>query len=143
MADRPLAALRPFVGTWAMETTTGPVGRTVWEWMPGEQFLIQRWQVDGEGPPDGLAIIGLSPGEPGYIQHYFDSRGMVRLYSMRFDLGMWTLTRTRPDFSPLHFSQRYAGSFSSDGDTIEGRWQTSDDGQSWRLDFTLTYRRSG
>ena len=35
--------------------------------------------------------------------------GVTRLYSMTFEDGTWTLLRDKPDFSPLHFSQRYVG----------------------------------
>jgi len=38
-----------------------------------------------------------------------DSRWVTRLYSMTFEDGTWTLLRDKPDFSPLHFSQRYVG----------------------------------
>jgi hypothetical protein len=33
------------------------------------------------------------------------------------------------------------GQLSPDGDTIDGRWEISDDGSTWRVDFTLTFRR--
>jgi hypothetical protein len=46
--------------------------------MPGEQFLIQRWEVDHPDAPDGLAVIGAA--DDGYVQHYFDSRGVARVY---------------------------------------------------------------
>jgi hypothetical protein len=29
-----------------------------------------------------------------------------------------------------------------DGDVIEGRWDASDDGVAWRLDFDLRYARA-
>lgn len=55
---------------------------------------------------------------------------------------MWTQLRTEPDFSPLDFAQRFEGRFSPDGDRIDARWETSPDGgQTWRLDFELTYTR--
>jgi hypothetical protein len=44
-------------------------------------------------------------------------------------------------FSPLDFHQRWLGTFSADGDTIEGRWETSPDGRDWELDFELIYHR--
>jgi hypothetical protein len=34
-----------------------------------------------------------------------------------------------------------SGSFSEDGDVIRSRWEKSNDGVSWELDFDLTYRR--
>jgi hypothetical protein len=76
-----------------------------------------------------------------YLQHYFDSRGVARLYAMTFDGRTWTLERTKPDFSPLGSCQRYTGSISDDGAAIDGEWQSSDDGQQWTRDFRLTYIR--
>jgi hypothetical protein len=80
--------------------------------------------------PDGLAVIGPDAGED-YTQHYFDSRGIARLYAMTFDGRDWTLERHTPDFSPLPFHQRWVGTFSADGETIEGRWETSPNGRDW------------
>jgi hypothetical protein len=92
--------------------------------------------------PDGLAIIGVDA-QGSYLQHYYDSRGVTRLYSMTFEDGTWTLLRDKPDFSPLHFSQRYVGQLSADGNTIDGRWESADHGTDWRLDFTLVLHRLG
>lgn len=48
---------------------------------------------------------------------------------------------TKADFSPLDFSQRFTGTFSDDGRTIQGRWETCHDGSTWEHDFDLVYRR--
>lgn len=140
--------LAPFVGEWSMaavfpsmpEGVTLPSGHTVFEWMAGEQFLVQRWEVPHPDAPDGLALIGPAP-DGDYLQHYFDSRGVARLYQMTFDDGVWSMVRTAADFSPLDFCQRFTGTFSDDGKTIEGRWESSPDGTEWSLDFDLTYTR--
>jgi hypothetical protein len=74
-------------------------------------------------------------GRPGgYLQHYFDSRGVVRLYEMSFDGRTWNLTRRAADSSPLDFAQQITGSLSNDGNTIDGRWETSADGEEWKVD---------
>jgi hypothetical protein len=39
------------------------------------------------------------------------------------------------------FHQRWLWTFSADGDTIQGRWETSPDGRNWELDFELAYHR--
>jgi hypothetical protein len=91
--------------------------------------------------PDGIAIIGADPESEGnYLQHYFDSRGVARLYKMSFEDRVWKLWRDEPDFSPLDFSQRFTGTFSDDGKRIAGRWEISHDGRTWEHDFDLTYR---
>ena len=44
-----------------------------------------------------------------------DSRDVVRTYAMTLDAHNWTLLRDRADFTPLHSSQRFTGSFFADG----------------------------
>ena len=75
--------------------------------------------------------------------HYFDSRGIARVYAMSLEDGVWTLWREAPDFSSLDFAQRFTGTFSDDGTTIVGRWETAHDGATWEHDFDLTYVRVG
>jgi hypothetical protein len=108
----------------------------------GGQFLMERSEVpDVPEAPDGIAIIGMDRDGEAYTQHYFDSRGVARLYAMTFRDGVWTLVRDAPDFTPLDFWQKFTGEFSVDGGAISGRWETSQDGSTWELDFDLTYRK--
>ncbi|HMJ01959.1 MAG TPA: hypothetical protein VK506_03405 [Conexibacter sp.] len=144
----PLEALAPLVGEWSMVPQfegVPPVedGAPVeFAWLPGERFLIERWEVPIPEAPDGIAIIGADPEHDGrYLQHYFDSRGVARIYKMTFEGGVWKLWRDEPDFSPLDFSQRYTGTFSDDGATIAGSWEICHDGSTWEHDFDLTYTR--
>jgi hypothetical protein len=143
-----LTTLEPFVGEWSMAATIEGMppdaggARVSFEWLPGQRFLVQRWEVPIPEAPDGIAIIGADPEHEGnYLQHYFDSRGVARVYKMSFEDGNWKLWRDAPDFSPLDFSQRYAGTFSEDGRTIAGAWEISHDGDTWELDFELTYTK--
>jgi hypothetical protein len=142
-SDHPLT---PFIGEWSIEAVfpgtgpTGPGGRTTFSWILGGAFMEQRSEVPAPAP-SGVIIV--APGDDGtYTQHYFDSRGVVRLYEMTFADGKWELLRNAPDFSPLDFSQRFEGSFSEDGNELRGAWYTSNDGgATWELDFELIYRR--
>ena len=139
-----IEALEPFVGEWRMAAdlapnpTDAPRASTTFEWLAGKRFLVQRWEVDFPDAPDGIAIIGIGPATGTYLQHYFDSRGVARLYDMAFAHGVWTLERSA---SEPDFSQRFTGHFNQDGDSIVGRWEISKDGAGWSPDFTLTYRR--
>jgi hypothetical protein len=54
---------------------------------------------------------------------------------MPFSEGVWTLLRETPDFTPLDFSQRLTGTFSDDGKTIAGRWESPTDASVWGHDF--------
>ena len=137
--------LEAFVGEWMMEAAFPNVapsdvrGRTVFEWMPGGRFLVQRWDVPHPDAPDGIAIIGYDENRETYLQHYFDSRGVARVYEMSFDGRIWKLSRTAADFSPLNFSQRFEGAFGDDRGTIQGSWESSNDGSTWEHDFELKY----
>jgi hypothetical protein len=153
-ADNAPERLAAFIGEWTMavdlpgappmDEQTGDAGaRVTFEWMPGEKFLVERWEVPVPEAPDGIAIIGFDEGRDTYLQHYFDSRGVARIYEMGLEDGVWTLTREKPDFSPLDFTQRYSGKFSEDGTTIEGAWEICHDGKTWEHDFDLTYTKVG
>jgi len=138
--------LEPLVGGWITEAifsfTPEPVGGHVsFSWELGGQFLLERSSVDHPDAPDSLALI--SADGDGYVQHYFDARGVVRTYRMTLRDSVWTLLRDRPDFTPLDFAQRYTGTFGEDGQTITGRWEMSHDGgTTWEHDFDLNYRRT-
>jgi hypothetical protein len=167
-----LARLDVFVGEWALEVRfpagpqappgaigEGPRALSRFEWDLERQFLVQRTEVPIPQAPDSLAIVSTDLETGAYTQHYYDSRGVVRLYAMSLADGVWTLTRESPDFTPLDFRQRYTGTFSQDGNTIAGAWEKAFRGAgpesssglspesssafSWEHDFALTYRRVG
>ena len=66
-----LKELERFVGEWglaarfegipASEEDGDGGARVVFEWMPGELFLIERWEVPIPEAPDGIAVIGPIP----------------------------------------------------------------------------------
>ena len=146
-----LDELEALIGEWAMgaafpgapsidEQLESGIGSITLEWMDGREFVLQRWTVPDPGP-DGLAVIGSDPDRKGaYLQHYFDTRGVARVYKMTFEGGEWKLWRDEPDFSPLDFSQRYTGTLGADGNRIEGTWEINEDG-SWAKDFDLVYAK--
>jgi hypothetical protein len=141
--------LDALIGEWSIEVALpgapeGDIGaRVTFEWMPGKRFLIERWQVPVPEAPDGLAVIGFDEGRGTLLQHYFDSRGVTRVYEMSLEGGVWKLSRDKPDFSPLDFAQRFEGTFSEDGSTITGRWDIKPEGSDWEKDFDMTYRKLG
>lgn len=139
-----LAALDVLVGTWAVQVQRPgvPPGDARFEWALDGQYLLMNSTSPQPEFPDTLAVIAADA--DGYLQHYFDSRGVVRLYRMQLRDGVWTQTRTEADFSALDFSQRFEGRFSDDGTRIDARWDISHDaGRTWELDFGLTFTRGG
>jgi hypothetical protein len=138
-----LERLDALVGQWTMEAEPpgGPPwpgeGRVTFEWLEGRTFLIERWTVDLPEAPDGIAIIGAGDAPETFRQHYFDSRGVHRIYEMTLRDGAWKLWRDAPD----PFPQRFSGEFSDDGKTIAGRWEKAEKASTWETDFDLTYRK--
>ena len=135
-----LEPLNALVGEWTTEAThpeypsTVVHGDAAVEWLEGERFLIHRSRTDHPDFPDAIAIIG-APTE-GLSMHYFDSRGVFRVYEVSMEDGVWRFWRDAPGFS-----QRFTGTFADDGDTIVGRSQLSRDDSTWDDDLAITYRR--
>ena len=142
LSDR--EALDVLTGEWTVQSSDPqvPPGRVVFEWALDRAFLVQRSEIPKSAFPSSISMIAHDATTGAFTQHYFDSRGVVRVYRMSLHDGVWTLLRTEPDFTPLDFAQRFVGTFVADGSAIDGRWETSPDGGvTWELDFALTYTR--
>lgn len=148
-ASRPEALDRfdALIGTWEMQASfkagyfgpdTPPItnrgGRTIFEWLDGKFFLLQRFVNDHPAAPSGIAIVGPTGEGQQFSQHYYDSRGVARVYQTNVQGRVWRLWREAPGFW-----QRYTGTISDDGSRIDGAWEGSADGQQWKHDFDLTY----
>ncbi len=142
METNPTDALGRLVGEWevTVDLPDAPAGRTMVQWALRERVLVQRTEIPHSEVPDSMIVVTCDDGGD-YTQHYFDSRGVVRIYRMTLTDREWTLVRDTPDFSPLDFCQRFVATFADRGDRIDGQWQTSADGRDWTKDFDLTYRR--
>ena len=155
-ADPTLAQLERLVGTWTTEAThpamPGVVvhGTAVFEWLEGRRFLMHRARTDHPDFPDALSIIGQMEhdridGADSKVpavsawplrMHYFDSRGVFRVYQTRIADAAWEFWR-----DAAGFSQRFTGRFADGGDTIVGRSQLCTDDVHWADDLAITYRR--
>lgn len=134
--------LRPLVGEWATEVVfpghDGPIaGRTTFERLEGGGYLIQRATMEDPRFPRGVMVIGPAAGGGRIVQHYFDSRGVARVYEISLEDGVLRLWRD----DPADFSQRYTGALSAAGATIRGAWEICEDGETWAHDFDLTYTK--
>ena len=111
-------------------------GTSTFEWLEGQRFVI--WRSHSEHPeiPDAITIIGVTDGQ--LPMHYFDSRGVHRVYATSLDRATWRFWRDAP--AP-DLSQRFTGTFSADGNTIAGRGELSKDGKTWECDLDLSYQR--
>jgi hypothetical protein len=142
--------LTPLIGEWSVDAVfpgappgPAPPARTTFEWLLDGRYVLQRAEIELAEAPDVLAVIRPDAASGGYVQHYFDSRGVVREYAMSFDGRAWSLRRDAPDVSPLHFRQRFTGTVEDDGRTIRGAWERTADDGAWRHDFELIYTKVG
>ena len=143
MDDSRHASLRAFgalVGDWTTEATHPMVpstvvhGDTTFEWLEGEKFLIVRARSDHPDFPDFISVIGDTDG---MRMHYFDTRGVYRIYEVRAGEEVLEFSRDEPGFS-----QRFTGTFEDGGKTISGLWKLSRDDETWDDDLQITYRRT-
>jgi hypothetical protein len=111
------------------------------------EFIVMRTTGEPAEMPDSISIIGGAPaGEP-QPMHYFDSRGVKRLFMTTLEGSTWRIWRAPgedwhgPDGPG--FNQRFIGEMSADRRTISGRWERGlgDAGDRWELDFPIIYRR--
>ena len=109
-------------------------GRCSFEWLQPGTFMIWRETVTHpEFPGSSLGVIG---GTDEFRMHYFDSRGVVRLFEMRVANDSWTFTRVEQD----DFDQRLTWTLAADG-TMRGLAQMREDGE-WVDDLWGAYRRA-
>jgi hypothetical protein len=111
------------------------------------EFIVFRSAGEPAEVPDNISIIGGAPdGEP-QPMHYFDDRGVERLYLTTIQGSTWTIWRAPgEDWNGPHgpgFNQRFIGEISADGRTIVARWERGmgNAGDRWEMDFPITYVR--
>ena len=136
-----LEVLEALVGEWTIEVVMPgsddvlPGAMSV-EWLDGGGYLVQRTTMEDPRFPRTIAAIGPDRSGEMIVQHYFDSRGVARIYEISLDNATLRLSRDDEDFA-----QRYTGRFSDDGSAIEGAWERTEEDGTWVHDFDLTYRR--
>ncbi|MFF4807664.1 hypothetical protein ACFY03_05530 [Micromonospora chersina] len=144
-----LARLDVLVGRWSVQPEVEGlgVGWTEFAWVEDGRFLRQfsdaepvpetaprAWRENNPLPTTQL--IGLDDAGEEFTVLYADARGVHRVYRMTFGDGQWRMWRAAPGFH-----QRFTGTLREDGAAIDARWERSEDGADWALDFRLAYRR--
>ena len=155
--DTSLAGLARLVGEWTTEATHPAVrgtvvqGTTTLEWMRGEKFLVVTARIDHPDFPDAISIIGdmsrdrVGEGDeaptaaapaPGLAMHYYDERGVHRVFAVTIADDTWQIWNDAQGFA-----QRFVGTFVDGGNRIVGLWRLSRDNKTWDDDLRITYRR--
>jgi hypothetical protein len=131
-----MTALERLVGSWefTMQHSAMPqpiTGRQRYEWVLDGAFLLQHWTYDHPEFPNAMALLSQER------CHYFDVRGIVRIFDLDVSDDGWSMIRLDDDFA-----QRSSATFVAP-DRIEGSGDLSrDGGTTWIPDFTIIYRRS-
>ena len=128
-----LERLDPLLGTWSIEAhfagvpPSGVGGETTFERALDGAFVVERSEVEHPDAPNGLAIVAFDPDTGAYRQHYFDSRGVIRLYAMELRDASGRCCETRR--TSRHSSSRSASPARSTttaaGSTAVGRSRTT------------------
>lgn len=128
-------SLDRLLGAWDLtmrhSAMSEPVGgRQHYERVLDGAFVQLIWTYDHADFPDAVAM--LSPDR----LHYFDVRGVVRVFDLTLEDDGFQLIRLDPQFAQ-RFTSRFEGP-----DAMEMYGEASDDGgATWQHDFTLTLRR--
>jgi hypothetical protein len=153
MSEATLASLgMRVVGRWTTESTHPDLPGTVIngtadiEWLEGERFLILRSRNDHPDFPDAISIVGdtravtaedvaADRSEELHL-HYFDSRGVYRVYDVSIKPDGWEWALKEPGWA-----QRLPLSFADGDRTMSGTSRLSVDNGPWNDDLEVTYRR--
>ena len=144
--DPALARLEPLVGTWEMTGRTLDAdednisGRTVFEWLPGRFFLLQRIEMNF----GGLEIKSFEPigydAETGAFSSLVYSNLFGSPIPYRWDLRDGILTIS----TDLAGGATFRGTFSDDGSTFSGGWRPDEGAAGPRnVAYDVSGRRAG
>ena len=128
-------SLDRLVGTWDITMNHSAVaepvtGRQRYERVLDGSFVMLHWTYDHPEFPDAIAVLDA------HTYHYFDVRGVTRVFEFTLDESGWSMIRRDEDFW-----QRSTGTFLDD-DHIESNGENSfDAGASWQHDFRMSYVR--
>lgn len=132
--------LAVWIGDWRAEGASYAAdgARSDWrseesvEWLPGEFFVVQRWNEHGTGEPFiGLGVIGYDAETKRYFTRSFENHGFYRHYDMGVDGDVWTINGA---------TERARVEFTDDGDTQLIHWDFKP-GETWLPLCDRTARR--
>jgi hypothetical protein len=132
-----MSALDRLPGTWDLDLRhadiDGPVrGRQTYGWVLDEAFLRLDWTYEHPAFPDALALYGPDR------MHYFDVRGIVRVFDLDLGDDGWSMVNVTGD----GLSQRATARFTDDDTVAFTGERSTDTGATWQPDYTMTLRRA-
>ena len=147
MRGREHERLRIFVGRWHTEgkiTAPGePAARIdsqdVYEWLPGQYFVVHRWDSRiGHDTAAGIEILGVDRGTGNYCTHFFDNGGNAGSEQLTVLENTWTWLGKDVMGAKWH---RCISVLSHDGRTMTARHERSENGDTWSPWMDVTLRR--
>ena len=137
-----------FIGTWQTDgelktgergTNTAIHSRDVYEWLPGEFFVVHRWDSDvGGSEVHGLEIIGYDAEAGTYRTQFFDNGGGSGSERLTVEGDTWTWTGRNVAGADWHRCRSTVG---ADGKTMVARHEQSKDGVNWSPWMDVTLRK--
>jgi hypothetical protein len=130
-------SLDRLLGTWSFtmrhSATTQPVsGQQRYERVLDGAFVILHWTYDHPDFPDAIALLDER------TCHYFDVRGITRVFDVTVDDTRWALSRAGEDFWQRS-ETRFVGT-----EAMAGVGENSyDGGATWQHDYSIQYVRVG
>lgn len=134
-----LEALLPLVGKWHTEGAQleGPLGPAApfvavetFEWLDGGHFLVHR--LDGRfGRQPAACIEIMGKNDAGLFAQTFYNDGNVNTWRIEEQGKVLIMRGEWPSGSAEPFKVRYSMSFVDAGNTLEGKWEQSRDGEIW------------
>ena len=94
-------------------------------------FVALDWTFEHPDFPDAFAVLD----ETHF--HYFDVRGVIRVFDFEIDENGWRMTWIAPGFS-----QRSTAQFLGDDAIGVGGERSSDEGANWQHDFRMELHRA-
>lgn len=136
------ARLAVFLGKWnsegqALASPWGTAGKiasvSTYEWLPGNFFLIQRWDGrQGTTEIKGIEIYGYDTRSKKYTGRFFDNAGNSGLDECTFSGNTWACT-TDAEVGKKPLKERSTTVIS--GDVMTNKSEYSTDGSKWMPDF--------
>ena len=130
-----MSALDRLLGTWevTMHHSDMPepvTGRQRYERVLDGAFVLQQWTYDRSDFPDAMALLS------GNRYHYFDVRGITRVFELDVDDAGWSMIHLDEELS-----QRQTARFRGPNVIDSTGERSYDAGVTWQPDFTMTYQR--